>query len=65
MKPRHPNLEWIEKVLADLERSRGDPQIAAIMGSQMDDLVEISSQPGRGTEPAPVRLEKSSARLRR
>jgi hypothetical protein len=65
MKPHHPNLEWIEKVLADLERSRGDPQIAALIDRQMGDLVEISSQPGRGTEPAPVRSGKSSARPRR
>jgi hypothetical protein len=41
MKPRHPNLEWIKKVLADLECNRGDPQIAALMDRQMGDLVEI------------------------
>jgi len=63
MKPRHPNLEWIKKVLADLERSRGDPQIAALMDRQMGDLVETSSQLRRGAEPAPS--GKSSARPRR
>jgi len=35
MKPRHPNVEWIRKVLADLERDRGNPQIAALMDRQM------------------------------
>jgi hypothetical protein len=35
MKPRHPNVEWIKKVLADLERDRGNPQIAAVMDRQM------------------------------
>jgi hypothetical protein len=63
MKLRHANLEWIEKVFADLERNRGDPQIAALRERQTGDLVEISSQPG--TEPEPVRLGKSSARFRR
>jgi hypothetical protein len=67
MKPRHPNLEWIKKVLADLERNRGDPQIAALMGRQMGDhqmgdLVETSAQPERGAEPAPEPLGKSSSR---
>jgi hypothetical protein len=62
MKPRHPNLEWIKKVLADLERSRGDPQIAALMDRQMGDLVETSSRPRRGAEPAPDPLGKSSSR---
>ena len=61
MKPRHPNLEWIKKVLADLERSRGDPQIAALMDRQMGDLVE-TSQRRRGAEPLPDPLGKSSSR---
>jgi hypothetical protein len=62
MKPRHPNLEWIKKVLADLERNRGDPRIAALMDREMGDhqmgdhqmseLVETSSEPARGVEPA-------------
>ena len=57
MKPRHPNVEWIKKVLADLERDRGDPQIAAIMNrqmgdQQMDGLIETASQPARGVRPA-------------
>jgi|HubBroStandDraft_2_1064218.scaffolds.fasta_scaffold1886362_1 hypothetical protein len=37
MKPRHPNLEWIRKVLADLERDRGDPRIAALIDRQLGD----------------------------
>ena len=31
MKSRNPNLDWMRKILADLERSRSDPQIAALM----------------------------------
>jgi hypothetical protein len=56
MKPRHPNLEWIKKVLADLERDRGNPQIAALMDRHMGDrqiseLVEISA-PARARRQA-------------
>jgi hypothetical protein len=61
MKPRHPNLEWIKKVLADLERNRGDPQIAAIMDRQMGSLVETSADPIRGVEPVQEPFGKSSA----
>jgi hypothetical protein len=62
MKPRHPNVEWIKKVLADLERDRGDPQIAAIIDRQLDDqhmsnLIETASQPARGVRPAQELLE--------
>jgi hypothetical protein len=49
MKQRHPNLEWMKKILADLERHRGDPQIAALMG----DLVETSAGPARETTQEP------------
>ena len=59
MKPRHPNLEWIKKVLADLECDRGDPQIAALMDRQMGDLVETSSEPAHGVKPAEESLENS------
>ena len=31
MKPRDLDVEWIKKILADLERNRSDPQIAALM----------------------------------
>jgi hypothetical protein len=31
MKSRNPNLDWMRKVLADLERSSSDPQVAALM----------------------------------
>ena len=65
MKPRHPNLEWIKKVLADLERNQGDPQIAALMDRQMGDLVETSSDPARGVEPEQKPLRASSSRLKR
>jgi hypothetical protein len=58
MKPRHPNLEWIKKVLADLESNRADPQIAALMG----DLAETSSEPIRGVEPAQAPFGKSFSR---
>jgi len=52
MKPRHPNVEWIKKVLADIESDRGDPQIAALIDRHMGGRVEISSQPARGLEAA-------------
>jgi hypothetical protein len=31
MQPRNPNLDWMRKVLADLESSRSDPRIAELM----------------------------------
>jgi hypothetical protein len=31
MKPRNPSLDWMRKVLADLEGSQGDPRIAELM----------------------------------
>jgi hypothetical protein len=31
MKSRNPNLDWMRKVLADLEDSRSDPRIAELM----------------------------------
>jgi hypothetical protein len=65
MKPRHPNLEWIKTVLADLERNQGDPQIAALMDRQMGDLVETSSKPARSVKPAPELLKNSSSPLKR
>ena len=52
MKPRHPDVEWIKKVLADIESDRGDPQIAALIDRHMGGRVEISSQPARGLEAA-------------
>jgi len=61
MKSRHPNLEWIKKVLADLESNRADPQIAAIMDRQMGDLVETSPEPMRGVESVHELFGKSSA----
>jgi hypothetical protein len=65
MKPRHPNLEWIKKVLADLERNQGDPQIAALMNRQMGELVETSLEPVRGVKPAQETLGNSSSRFKR
>ena len=65
MKQRHPNLEWIKKVLADLERNQDDPQIAALMNRQVGELVEASSEPVRGVKPAPAPLGNSSSRFKR
>lgn len=65
MKPRHPNLEWIRKVLADFECNRGDPQIAALMDGQMGDLLETSPEAGCGVAPAQAPLGKSSSGPRR
>jgi len=64
MKPRHPNLEWIKKVLADLECNRGDPQIAALMDRQMDEMVESSPEPARGLKPTQEVLGDSSSRFK-
>jgi hypothetical protein len=60
MKSRQPNLEWMKKVLADLERNRCDPQIAAVMDRQMGNLVGPESV--RGIGPAPEPFGKSSSR---
>lgn len=51
MKPRDLDVEWIKKILADLERNRSDPQIAALM-----DMSEAAS-------PA-QRVEKAAERVR-
>jgi hypothetical protein len=47
MKSRNPNLDWMRKILADLERSRSDPQIAALMAG----LNEPSPKFGADVEP--------------
>ena len=64
MKPRHPNVEWIKKVLADLERDRGNPQIAALMDRGLDrGLVELAvttPEPVCGLQPAQAPLEDPS-----
>lgn len=39
MELRNPDVEWMRKILADLERSRNDPQIAALMDDQRGDWV--------------------------
>ena len=68
MKPRHPNVEWIKKVLADLERDRGNPQIAALMDRGMnrsmdrglDELAVTAPEPVCGLQPAQEPLEDPS-----
>ena len=50
MKPRDLDLEWIKKILADLERHRSDPQIAALMG----DLVDTSPEHEAETAAEPL-----------
>jgi hypothetical protein len=61
MKPRHPNVEWIKKVLADLERERGNPQIAALMDRGidrgLDELAVTAPEPVCGLQPAQAPLE--------
>ena len=52
MKSRHPNVEWIKKVLADLERDRGNPQIAALMDRGMGKLAVTVPEPVCGLQPA-------------
>jgi hypothetical protein len=44
MKP-HPDLDWIKKVLADLERHRGDPQIDAFMRELAETLCRLGLIP--------------------
>jgi hypothetical protein len=64
MKPRHPNVEWIKKVLADLERDRGNPQIAALMDRGidrgLDELAVTAPEPVCGLQPAQEPLEDPS-----
>lgn len=55
MKPRDIDVESIKKILADLERNRSDPQIAALM-----DMSEAAS-PARRSENA-VEGARSPAR---
>jgi hypothetical protein len=54
MKPRHPKLDWIKTVLADIEQHRDDPPNVAPRGQ----LVATSSEP----EPAPVLVPAGSSR---
>jgi hypothetical protein len=66
MKPRQPNLEWIRKVLADLEHDRGNPQIAAAMdrqmgGHQTSEPAEPPAPSGRGIKLVHDLLEGSAA----
>jgi hypothetical protein len=44
MKP-HPDLDWIKKALADLERHRGDPQIDAFMSELAETLCRLGLIP--------------------
>ena len=63
MKPRHPNLEWMKKILADLECDRGNPQIAALMDGR-GDLLATAAEPVAGVKPAQEPSENSSSRPR-
>jgi hypothetical protein len=69
MKPRHPNLEWIKKVLADLERDRGNPLIAALMdrqmgGHQTSELAEVSVHPVCSVRLMPELTDGASVRFK-
>jgi hypothetical protein len=66
MKPRHPSLDWIKKVLADLERDRGNPLIAALMdrqmgGHQTTEPAEASAPSARSIKLVPELLEGTPA----
>jgi hypothetical protein len=56
MKPRDPDVVWIKKILADIERYRNDPQIAALMDiptapeSPVESAVEHAGPPIRGID---------------
>jgi len=69
MKSRHPDLEWMRKVLADLERDRGNPQIAALMDRQLGDhqasaLAEIASPSVRRVNTSVELLESAPAHFK-
>jgi hypothetical protein len=53
MKSRNPNLDWMRKVLADLEGSRSDPRIADLMA----DLTQPSPNIAADLEPETATLE--------
>jgi hypothetical protein len=57
MKPRSPNLEWMRKLLADLESDRSDPQIALLLA---DPVVPPPPQPLPDLEPAQGLLTRST-----
>ncbi|HWF95146.1 MAG TPA: hypothetical protein VG291_09345 [Xanthobacteraceae bacterium] len=52
MKRRPPNVEWIKKVLADLERDPGNPQIADLMDRGADALAVTAPEPVYGLQSA-------------
>ena len=52
MKPRPPNVEWIKEVLADLERDRGNPQIADLTDRGADALAVTAPEPVYALQPA-------------
>ncbi len=55
MKLGDPDREWIRKILADLERNRSDPQIAALMdGHVMDPGSMEPDDFAHAAEPAPA-----------
>jgi hypothetical protein len=60
MKPRHPKLDWIKTVLADLEQHHGDPQKDGLAG----ELAATSSEPAHAPAPAPDRSGNSRAPIR-
>jgi hypothetical protein len=56
MKPRDADVERIKKILAEIERYRNDPQIAALIGiptvpqSPVESAVEHAGPPIRGID---------------
>lgn len=58
MKPRDLDVESIKKILAELERNRSDPQIAALMdmseaaspAPRVENAVERAMSPARGLD---------------
>jgi hypothetical protein len=51
MKPHDLDVECFKKILADLERNRSDPQIAALMDMSKSDMSE-GATPERRAESA-------------
>ena len=56
MASRNPNLDWMRKVLADLESSRSDPRIADLMAG----LTQPSPSIAADVEASPESFDGAS-----
>jgi hypothetical protein len=65
MKPRNPNLDWMRKVLADLEDSRSDPRIAELMANMTEPSPNIAADLESNSEALGFPSDTASARVLR